>query len=106
MKPGTVTHTIAALLSSITAMFAQSAAVKPNPPKVKASKKSDFMSENPMVSLHSLAFAPRHLTDTTTPNSAGFAWKQNIVTPVFWMGEEPAGNNPVPNRASSWDKHW
>jgi hypothetical protein len=106
MKPGTVTHTIAALLSSITAMFAQSAAVKPNPPKVKASKKSDLMSENPMVSLDSLAFAPRHLTDTTMPNTAGFAWKQNIVTTVFWIGEEPSGNNPVPNRASSWDKQW
>jgi hypothetical protein len=105
MKPGTVTHTIAALLSSITAMFAQSSAVKSSPPKVKASKKSDLMSENPMVSLDSLAFAPRHLTDTTTPNTA-FAWKQNIVTTVFWIGEEPTANNPVPNRASSWDKQW
>jgi len=28
------------------------------------------------------------------------------VTTVFWIGEQPSGNNPVPNRASSWDKNW
>ena len=106
MKPGTVTHTIAALLSSITSVFAQSAPVKPIQPKVKASKKSDRLSENLMVSLDSLVFAPRHLTDTTTQNTAGFPWKQNIVTTVFWIGEEPSENNPVPNRSSSWDKQW
>ena len=59
-----------------------------------------------MVSLDSLAFAPRHLTDTTAPNNIRFPWKQNIVTTVFWIGEEPTANNPVPNRASSWDKQW
>jgi len=106
MKPGTVTHTIAALLSTITSMFAQSVPVKPGPPKVKASKKSDLLSENPMVNLDSLVFAPRHLTDTTTKNTAGFPWKQNIVTTVFWIGEEPSANNPVPNKSSSWDKQW
>jgi hypothetical protein len=28
------------------------------------------------------------------------------VTTIFWIGEQPSGNNPVPNRASSWDKDW
>jgi hypothetical protein len=28
------------------------------------------------------------------------------VTTVFWIGEEPTRNNPVPNRISSWDKNW
>ena len=28
------------------------------------------------------------------------------MTTVFWIGEEPSGNNPVPNRRSSWDKNW
>jgi len=106
MKPGTVTHTIAALLSSITSLFAQSAPVKPAPAKVKASKKSDRMSEDIMVSLDSLAFAPRHLVDATTPAAQRFPWKQNIVTTVFWIGEEPTANNPVPNRSSSWDAQW
>ncbi|PYJ42269.1 MAG: hypothetical protein DME86_05855, partial [Verrucomicrobia bacterium] len=35
-----------------------------------------------------------------------FPWKKEIVTTVFWIGEQPTANNPVPNRASSWDKEW
>src|SRR5256886_7956431 len=35
-----------------------------------------------------------------------YPWKKNIVTTVFWIGERPSGNNPVPNRRSSWDKDW
>jgi len=35
-----------------------------------------------------------------------YPWKKNIVTTVFWVGEQPSGNNPVPNRRSSWDKNW
>jgi hypothetical protein len=106
MKPGTVTHTIAALVSSITSIFGQSAPIKPGPPKVKVSKKSDRMSEDVLVSLDSLAFTPRHLSDTTSQNNAQFPWKPGIVTTVFWIGEEPTANNPVPNQSSSWDKQW
>src|SRR6476469_89645 len=35
-----------------------------------------------------------------------YPWKKNIVTTVFWIGEKPAPNNPVPNRVSSWDPAW
>src|SRR5256712_338348 len=35
-----------------------------------------------------------------------YPWKKNIVTTVFWVGEQPSGNNPVPNRISSWDEDW
>lgn len=35
-----------------------------------------------------------------------YPWKRNIVTTVFWIGERPSRNNPVPNRSSAWDKHW
>ncbi len=87
-------------------MFAQSAPVKSAPAKMKVSKKSDRLSEDVMVSLDSLAFAPRHLTDTTATAGVRFPWKQSIVTTVFWIGEEPTANNPVPNRSSSWDKQW
>jgi len=34
------------------------------------------------------------------------AWKTNIVTTVFWIGEQPGGHNLVPNRTSAWDKEW
>src|SRR5206468_11852793 len=35
-----------------------------------------------------------------------YPWKKNIVTTVFWIGERTSGNNPVPNRRSSWDNNW
>ena len=33
-------------------------------------------------------------------------WKENIVTTVFWIGEQPTRNNPTPNHASCWDPLW
>jgi hypothetical protein len=33
-------------------------------------------------------------------------WKENIVTTVFWVGEQAGGNNPMPNCSSSWDLNW
>jgi hypothetical protein len=35
-----------------------------------------------------------------------YPWKLNIVTTIFWIGERPAANNPVPNNKSSWDPEW
>jgi len=39
-------------------------------------------------------------------NSRRHPWKNNIVTTVFWIGEQPTQNNPVPNDKSSWDTRW
>jgi hypothetical protein len=33
-------------------------------------------------------------------------WKENIVTTIFWVGEQAGPNNPVPNYSSSWDLNW
>lgn len=33
-------------------------------------------------------------------------WKRNVVATVFWIGEEPTGNNPTPNDKSAWDGNW
>jgi hypothetical protein len=41
-----------------------------------------------------------------TRKSAQFPWKTNIVTTIFWIGEQPGGHNLTPNRTSSWDKQW
>jgi hypothetical protein len=35
-----------------------------------------------------------------------YPWKTNIVTTVFWVGEQAGPNNPVPNVRSSWDLNW
>ena len=43
---------------------------------------------------------------TSRPATRRFPWKTNIVTTVFWIGEQAGGNNPVPNVKSSWDANW
>lgn len=47
-------------------------------------------------------FAPTQPRDIYTR----FPWKRNIVTTVFWIGETPTANNPVPNTVSAWDRRW
>lgn len=49
---------------------------------------------------------PRSQTPNRAGNSRRYPWKNNIVTTVFWIGELPTVNNPVPNTKSSWDKEW
>src|SRR5581483_1799516 len=106
MKPGTITHTVAVLLSSVSSFFAQSAPAKTAPNKQKVSKKSDLLSEDVLTNLDSVAFVPRHLSTAQPQPGEKFPWKKDIVTTVFWIGEDAANNNPVPNRSSSWDKNW
>jgi len=43
---------------------------------------------------------------SSRPAIQRYPWKTNIVTTVFWVGEQAAGNNPVPNYRSSWDANW
>ena len=43
---------------------------------------------------------------SSRPARQRFPWKTNIVTTVFWIGEQAGGNNPVPNYKSSWDANW
>ena len=35
-----------------------------------------------------------------------YSWKLAITTTVFWIGEQAAVNNPVPNDKSAWDSGW
>ena len=106
MKPGKITHTLAALLSSVTSLFAHGAVTKAEPAKLKLSKKSERKSEESRVGIESLAFAPSHLRSTPPSPGEPYPWKRQIVTTVFWIGEKPSENNPVPNHSSSWDKEW
>src|SRR3984893_3308645 len=106
MKPGTITHTVAVFLSSISSLFAHSTPAKAEPAKVKLSKKSEKSSDETLVNVDSLAFAPRHLKSAPPTAGERYPWKNEIVTTVFWIGETPSGNNPIPNRSSSWDKAW
>jgi hypothetical protein len=106
MKPRKITHTTAVLLSSISSLFAHGVAEKAEPAKMKLSKKSEKSADDTLVSLDSVAFAPRHLQSAPPLPGERYPWKRGIVTTVFWIGETPTANNPVPNRSSSWDKNW
>ncbi len=55
-----------------------------------------------------LRIEPQVMIPTTgRPSFSGrYPWKTNIVTTVFWVGEQPTVNNPVANTSSSWDRQW
>src|SRR5438876_11799853 len=106
MKPGKFTHAIAVLLSSIASLFAHGADSKAEPAKTKFSKKSEKTADDRVVDVSSLAFTPGQLAADRPQPGQRYPWKSNIVTTVFWIGEKHAGNNPVPNRVSSWNKAW
>ena len=106
MKPGTFTHAIAVLLSSISSLFAHAAPEKGESAKVKVSKKSDKLSDDLLRNVGSLSFLREHSAPPPPEPGERYPWKKSIVTTVFWIGEKPSENNPVPNRTSSWDKDW
>ena len=105
MKPGTITHTIAVLLSSVSALFTHSAPAAEPQAKTKVTRKSGEKQPGNLLTVDPYAPAPK----SDPPLRAAverFPWKKEIVTTVFWIGESPTANNPVPNRSSSWDKNW
>ena len=107
MKPGTFIHTIAVVLSSISAFFSTSAPAQAPTAKVKLSKKSNRLSEDVLFRVDPIAYTPQRMPAQSPVKSAErFPWKKEIVTTVFWIGEDSSDNNPVPNDSSSWDKAW
>ena len=107
MKPGKFTHTIAVLLSSVTAFFTHSATAAVPSSKVKLSKKSNSSKGESLLKVDPITYTPMVNNDPPL-NQPGekFPWRKDIVTTVFWIGEKPSANNPVPNRSSSWDGNW
>lgn len=83
----------ALLLSTICLLFPQFAFAQDTPRVVIPTTSS-----KPVTSARTMPTAP--------PIRSLYPWKLNIVTTVFWIGEEAGGNNPVPNHKSSWDQSW
>jgi hypothetical protein len=106
MKPGTLTHTIAVILGSLGAFFSPSAPAQPSPTKVKLSKKQNRLNDNILLRVDPIGYTPPNLSLASKKEESHYPWKNEIVTTVFWIGENPTANNPVPNHASSWDKAW
>ena len=90
----------AILLAFDSAFAAQMEAVAENG-KPPIRKSSDA---RPLV-MNSAAFPARQPSASFRP-ARRYPWKTRIVTTVFSIGEQPSGNNPVPNRTSAWDKQW
>lgn len=42
----------------------------------------------------------------SSPVVGRYPWRLHITTTLFWIGEQPSQNNPVPNCKSSWDGNW
>jgi hypothetical protein len=58
-------------------------------------------------SLNDLTVPPlESLLNSNSQKAPKYAWKENIVGTIFWVGEEATEKNPVPNNASSWDPKW
>src|ERR1043166_297865 len=93
MKPGKLTHTIAVILSSISSLFAHGTGEKAEPAKTKFSKQSDKSADDRSVSAPSISFVPGQLFRPRPDAAQRYPWKANIVTTVFWIGEQPSGNN-------------
>lgn len=107
MKPGTFTHVIAVLLSSVSAVFAPAAPAQSPTAKVKLSKSQNRLNEDVLLKVDPIGYTPPPTFFWRKAKAeARYPWKQNIVTTVFWIGENPSGNNPVPNHASCWDASW
>ena len=107
MKPGTFTHTVAVLLSSVSALFAHSATGAVPKSKEKVSKKSNSPKGSDLLKVDPMTYTPLVSADPPLHKPGEqFPWKSEIVTTTFWIGEKPSANNPVPNRSSSWDPNW
>jgi hypothetical protein len=106
MKSGTFTHTIAVLLSSVSACFAPSAPAQVAAKKIEVSKKQNRLTEDVLFKLDPIGYTPPGLSFNRKKGDERFPWKNQIVTTVFWIGENPTANNPVPNHSSSWDAAW
>jgi hypothetical protein len=101
---GRISHAIAVLISSITSFFTHSAPATVPTTKVKLNKNFDRLQDRSFASIDTALFTPPQ--HEPARRSERFPWKKQIVTTVFWIGEEPNPRNPVPNRSSSWDKNW
>jgi len=59
------------------------------------------------TSAYAVSTLPRVFAPTRPRTSAtSYPWKRQIVTTVFWIGEEPTEKNPTPNHMSAWDRNW
>src|SRR5438067_883454 len=99
-----------AFLTALCVMFGFGAAAEAQSPY---SSSADFakyamkLRENALLKIEPQVIIPTTGRPTISSLNGGrYSWKTNIVTTIFWVGERPTANNPVPNHTSSWDPLW
>ena len=90
---------VAFTLAAVTTVMAQS----PYESAADFAKYARKLREQALLKVEPQVFVP---TASRTNTTTRYPWKANIVTTVFWVGEQAAMNNPVPNFKSSWDANW
>jgi hypothetical protein len=88
-----------ALLGTGAAVMAQS----PYESAADFAKYARKLRDQALLKVEPQVFVPTASRSSTTTR---YPWKTNIVTTVFWVGEQAGGNNPVPNYKSAWDANW
>jgi hypothetical protein len=62
--------------------------------------------ESALLKIEPEVFVPTTSSPSLYEFGGRYPWKVKIVTTVFWVGEKPTANNPVPNTRSAWDINW
>jgi len=94
--------TLLILTSAIGTLRAEEQSSSPYATAGDFAKYAMKLREQALLKVEPQVFVPT----SSRPAIQRFAWKTNIVTTVFWVGEQAGGNNPVPNFRSSWDLNW
>jgi hypothetical protein len=88
--------------SAISALQAEEQSSSPYATAADFAKYAMKLREQALLKVEPQVFVPT----SSRPAAQRYPWKSNIVTTVFWIGEQAGGNNPVPNNKSSWDLNW
>ena len=94
--------TLLILTSAIGTLRSEEQSSSPYATAADFAKYAMKLREQALLKVEPQVFVPT----SSRPAVQRFAWKTNIVTTVFWVGEQAGGNNPVPNFRSSWDLNW
>ena len=62
--------------------------------------------ESALLKIEPQVFVPTTSRSSLYGFEGHYPWKVNIMTTIFWVGEQPTPNNPVPNTRSAWDVNW
>src|SRR2546423_14765979 len=90
------------IASAVSAVQAEEQSSSPYATAADFAKYAMKLREQALLKVEPQVFVPT----SSRPAIQRFPWKTNIVTTVFWVGEQAGGNNPVPNYKSCWDANW